>query len=483
MAESLKQKTISGIIWSGVQKFGSLAISFLANIVLARLLSPEDFGCIGMLYIFIVVSQTFIDGGFGAALVQKKNPSEEDYSTIFYWNIIAAVLIYGVLYLSAPAIAGFYRIPLLCDVLRVQGLSLIISSTYIVQANRLIKHLKFKLYSQITIVAVLVGTVVGIGLAYYGWGVWSLVVKEMVTVLITGILLWILCHWKPLLKFSFTSFKSLFNYGFMILLASFVNRLYENVQGLIIGRAFSAKDLGYYTQAKKLEEIPVSAFSDMITQVTFPVYASIADQKEYLKTIVQKNVKVVNYISFGIMSLLIVIAKPVFVILFTEKWIDSVPLFQILCIAGMAIPLNNVSTQLFKGIGRSDIFFILQFVKRLIGLGIILFSIQWGLIAMMWAIVINGYLFYVLNCYYTSKVLKYSMKEQLMDILPNLLMAVILMFTLNYLSIWINSILKDWTLIFIDSIVFIGLYLCIGWLFKFEGLIILKQILKDKINR
>lgn len=483
MSESLKQKTISGIIWSGVQKFGSLAISFLANIVLARLLSPEDFGCIGMLYIFIVVSQTFIDGGFGAALVQKKNPSEEDYSTIFYWNIIAAVLMYGVLYLSAPAIAAFYRIPLLCDVLRVQGLSLIISSTYIVQANRLIKHLKFKLYSQITIVAVLVGTVVGIGLAYYGWGVWSLVVKEMVTVLVTGILLWVLCHWRPLLKFSIASFKSLFNYGFMIFLASFVNRLYENVQGLIIGRAFSAKDLGYYTQAKKLEEIPVSAFSDMITQVTFPVYASIADQKEYLKTIVQKNVKVVNYISFGIMSLLIVIAKPVFVILFTEKWIDSVPLFQILCIAGMAIPLNNVSTQLFKGIGRSDIFFILQFVKRLIGLGIILFSIQWGLIAMMWAIVINGYLFYVLNCYYTSKVLKYSMKEQLMDILPNLLMAVILMFTLNYLSIWINSILKDWTLIFIDSIVFIGLYLCIGWLFKFEGLIILKQILKDKINR
>lgn len=483
MSESLKQKTISGIIWSGFQKFGSLAISFLANIVLARLLNPEDFGCIGMLYIFIVVSQTFIDGGFGAALVQKKNPLEEDYSTIFYWNIIAAVLIYGVLYLSAPAIAAFYRIPLLCDVLRIQGLSLIISSTYIVQANRLIKQLKFKLYSLVTIVAVLVGTVVGISLAYYGWGVWSLVVKEMVTVLVTGILLWVLCHWRPLLKFSIASFKSLFNYGFMILLASFVNRLYENVQGLIIGRAFSAKDLGYYTQAKKLEEIPVTAFSDMITQVTFPVYASIADQKEYLKTIVQKNVKVVNYISFGIMSLLIVIAKPVFVILFTDKWIDSVPLFQILCIAGMLLPLNNVSTQLFKGIGRSDIFFILQFVKRLIGLGIILFSIQWGLMAMMWSIVANGYLFYVLNCYYTSKVLKYSMKEQLMDILPNLLMAIALMFTLSYSSIWIDSVLEDWILIFIDSIVFMGLYLCIGWLFNFQGLIILKQILKDKIAR
>lgn len=483
MSESLKQKTISGIIWSGVQKFGSLAISFLANIVLARLLSPEDFGCIGMLYIFIVVSQTFIDGGFGAALVQKKNPSEEDYSTIFYWNIIAAVLIYGVLYLSAPAIAAFYRIPLLCDVLRIQGLSLIISSTYIVQANRLIKQLKFRLYSLVTIVAVLVGTVVGISLAYYGWGVWSLVVKEMVTVLVTGILLWVLCHWRPLLKFSITSFKSLFNYGFMILLASFVNRLYENVQGLIIGRAFSAKDLGYYTQAKKLEEIPVTAFSDMITQVTFPVYASIADQKEYLKTIVQKNVKVVNYISFGIMSLLIVIAKPVFVILFTDKWIDSVPLFQILCIAGMSIPLNNVSTQLFKGIGRSDIFFVLQFVKRLIGLGVILFSIQWGLMAMMWAIVVNNYLFYLMNCYYTSKVLDYTVKEQIRDILPNLLITLLLTLAFHRLFINIEPILNGKILMVIIMFLYTSIYMFVGVRLKFEGAMFLLNLLREKCRR
>lgn len=479
MAESLKQKTISGIIWSGVQKFGSLAISFLANIILARLLSPEDFGCIGMLYIFIVVSQTFIDGGFGAALVQKKNPSEEDYSTIFYWNIIAAVLIYGVLYLSAPAIATFYRIPLLCDVLRVQGLSLIISSTYIIQANRLIKQLKFKLYSLVTIVAVLIGTVVGIGLAYYGWGVWSLVVKEMVTMMITGTLLWILCHWKPLLKFSLASFKSLFNYGFMILLASFVNRLYENVQGLIIGRAFSAKDLGYYTQAKKLEEIPVTAFSDMITQVTFPVYASIADQKDHLKTIVQKNIMVVNYISFGIMSLLIVIAKPVFILLFSEKWIDSVQLFQILCIAGMAIPLNNVSSQLFKGLGRSDIYFILQFIKRIIGIGVILCSIQWGLMMMMWAIVVNNYLFYLINCYYTSKIMNYTIRKQIIDILPNLLLSTILVVLFNKLMNWI-FLLDIIAQIIVASILYISIYLIVSHVLKLSGLKIMLQIIQER---
>lgn len=483
MIDNIKQKTVSGIIWSGFQKFGSLGISFIANIVLARLLTPEDFGCVGMLYIFIVVSQTFIDGGFGAALVQKNNPQEEDFSTIFYWNIVTAVILYSLLYMTAPYIAKFYRIPLLCDVLRVEGISLIISSTYIVQANRLIKQLKFKLYSLVTFLAVVIGTLVAVILAYCGWGVWSLVVKEILTATVTGVLLWIFCKWRPVAQFSYTSFKSLFNYGFMILLASFVNRLYENIQGLIIGRAFSAKDLGFYTQAKKLEEMPVTAFSDMITQVTFPVYASIADQKDYLKQIVQKNIKAVNFISFGVMALLIVIAKPIFILLFTERWLESVTLFQILCLAGMTIPLNNVNTQLFKGIGRSDIFFILQFIKRLLGLIVILFSIRWGLMAMMWAIVINGYLFYIMNCYYTSKVLNYSMKEQICDILPNLLVVLILIILLGtlltYISLLVNNILQ----ILIIATLYTSAYIVIGRLFKFDGATILMKLILEKIQK
>ena len=480
MVGDLKQKTISGILWSGLQKFGSLAISFVANIVLARLLTPDDFGCIGMLAIFIVLSQTFIDGGFGAALVQKKNPTEEDYSTIFYWNIIVAVLLYALLFVTAPLIADFYRIPLLTDILRVQGISLIISSFYIIQTNRLIKQLNFKTLSLVTVIATLIGTLIAILMAYQGWGVWSLVAKEMITVLVTVVLLWYLCKWRPLLRFSFVSLKSLFSFGSMILLASLTNRLYENIQGLIIGRAFSAKDLGYYTQAKKIEEIPVNTFSDVVTQVTFPVYASIADQKEYLKGMIRKNVKVVNFLAFGVMTLLMVISEPIFIILFTDKWLDSIPLFQVLCIAGMLVPLNNVNTQLFKGVGRSDIFFMLQFVKRLIGLVIILFSIRWGLMAMMWAVALNAYVFYALNAYYTKRILDYTLREQFYDIFPNLLLAIIVG-GISWTAItWLPNhyVLQ----LLAVSVLFMSLYLLGGKWIKLEGERYFWQIAKEKLK-
>ena len=481
MAGDLKQKTISGILWSGVQKFGSLAISFIANIVLARLLTPDDFGCIGMLAIFIVLSQTFIDGGFGAALVQKKNPTEEDYSTIFYWNIIVAVLLYALLFVTAPLIADFYRIPLLTDILRVQGISLIISSLYIIQSNRLVKQLNFKTLSIVTIIATLAGTFIAIIMAYRGWGVWSLVAKEMITVLVTVVLLWYLCKWRPLLRFSFVSLKSLFSFGSMILLASLINRLYENIQGLIIGRAFSAKDLGYYTQAKKIEEIPVTSFSDMITQVTFPVYASIADKKDEVKRILRKNIKVINYISFGVMSLLIVIATPLFLFIFSEKWLESVPLFQILCISGMIIPLNNANVQLLKALGKGKMFLRLQFVKRTIGIIVIAISIKWGLIAMMWAITLSNYLSYILNVYCTKKALRYTFMEQLGDILPNLFFVFMIVFgfyeisSLDIISIPIIQI-------FVVSILFVSLYVGVGWLLKFEGALTLFQIIREKIK-
>lgn len=481
MSSDLKQKTISGVLWSGVQKFGSLAISFISNLVLARLLSPEDYGCIGMLFIFIVLSKTFVDGGFGAALVQKKDATEDDFSTIFYWNILSSLILYIVLFISAPFIAKFYDMPQLCDILRVFGIVIIINSTYIVQANKLIKELNFKLYSFSTLVSVSISTIIGIVLAYAGWGVWSLVIKEIVTAICASIFLWYYCKWKPLLRFSTKSFKSLFNYGSMILLATFVNKLYENIQGLIIGKAFSAKDLGLYTQAKKIEEIPVTSFSDMITQVTFPVYSSISTQKDYLKNVIRKNIKVVNFITFGIMSLLIIIAEPLFIILFTEKWIESVPLFKILCFAGMVIPLNNVNTQLFKGVGRSDIFFILQFVKRVLGIIIILLSVRWGVLAMMYAIVINNYLFYIMNCIYTKKVLAYSVSEQLKDILPNLFVVMGLIYIGNNINLEFASSFECIIYMCIISVIYAILYFIICYLLKFEGTIYFLNLIKEKI--
>lgn len=247
---SLKQKTISGIIWSAVQRFGTMIISFVSNIVLARLLTPDDFGCIGLLAIFIVVANVFVNGGFAAALIQKPNPSKEDYSTVFIWNILVSMLFYLGLYLAAPYIAVFYSIPLLSAVLKVQGIILIINALSVIHLSVLRKNLQFKEMSIIQIIAISISVATAIVLALKGWGVWALVAQQLLNSAITIYFIMVCCSWKPELFFSWRSFRQLFDYGAFLLLSDILNSICDNIQGLVIGRRFTAGDMGYYSQAK-----------------------------------------------------------------------------------------------------------------------------------------------------------------------------------------------------------------------------------------
>ena len=417
MNADLKQKTIKGVIWSLVQRFGVMTISFCTNLVLARLLTPDDYGVIGMLMIFISISNTFIDGGFGTALIQKKDPTQEDYSTIFFWNVIASILLTIILYFSSPLISKFYKMPLLADVLKVMGTVLIINAFSVVQTNILHKNLQFKKLATINIIANIIASSIAIIMALRGLGVWSLVFRNLSCSLIIAIILWVTTKWRPIAALRLDSLRTLGKFGGMILLANLVETIYTEFQGLVIGKAFSAKTLGYYTQAKRLEEIPTSGISAAVNQASFPIYAQLQNDKNALRSAVRKYTRALSYLVIPLYFILIIIAEPLINILFTEKWNASVNLFRILCFIGMVYPLNTVNTNVIKSLGKGKLYFNLQLWKRVLGIILILLSVRYGLYAMMWALVITAYAIFIVNALFSDKMIGYNWIRQIKDVL------------------------------------------------------------------
>lgn len=345
------------MIWTALQKYSTMFIQFISGIILARLLTPYDYGCIGMLMIFMVLAETFIDGGFGSALIQKKRPTQEDYSTIFFWNLGMAVFLYVILYFSAPAIARFYKIPLLCDVLRVQGLILFIYAFNIVQRNQLQKKLNFKVLSIVTISTSLIALSVSIFMAYHGYGVWSLVAQHILTAAIPALVFWFYIKWRPILTFSWKSFHELFGFGFYMFLTHLINSFGQQIQGLLIGRFYTSSTMGYYSKAQGTERLASLSISNVMTQVTYPLFSEVQDDKLALSNMIKRTTMTLAYVTFPLMFLLLLEAKPLFVLLYSERWLQSVPYFQVLCVAGLAGCLQSVNLQSIAAIGKSKAMF------------------------------------------------------------------------------------------------------------------------------
>ena len=463
---NLKSRTISSVLWSALGRFGTMGITFVANIILARLLTPEDFGCIGMLQIFIAISEVLVLGGFGAALIQKRNPTHVDYTTVFYWNLIVSVVMFFILYVTAPYIADFYSMPLLCDVLRAQGLSVIIYAFSVVQSTQLQKELRFKELSIRGIVAAFAGVVVATIMAYRGWGVWSLVVMHLVIPFSSALLLWRMSSWRPSLEFSWNSFKELFSFGGLVALSSLVETVYSNIQGLVIGKWFTPKDLGYYTQARKLEQVPTSALSMIVGQVAFPVFSLLNDDTEKLKAAVRKNIVSITYINFPLCILLIVIAKPLIILLYGNQWIESVDYFQILCLSGMVYTLNTTNVNVIKSMGKGKIYFYTQLLKRLIGLCLIFAGIPFGVDGVVWAVAIYSYVGLIINATTNYILLKYGFVQQIKDTFVNLIVAVvvgIVVICMGYIT-GINELMM-----IVQIFIYIVLFLFISHILNLEG--------------
>ena len=427
MSDSLRERTISGMLWSFMQKFGTMAIAFVANIVLARLLTPDDYGCIGMLLIFIAVANTFIDGGFGSALIQKKEPTQEDYSTIFYWNLFLSIVLYGILFFTAPFIADFYEISLLTPVLRVQGGVLILNALSIIQCNQLRKQLRFRLIASVNLTASLLSVVITIVLAWIGWGIWALVAQQLLFSLFNAILFWSFNKWVPSFLFSKKSFKELFGFGGFILLSSLINTFCDNIHGVLIGKFFSPAIMGLYTQARKLEEIASTSISSVVNQVAYPVLSEFQNDNLSMIRVLQRFITSLAFLVFPLMMLLILIAKPLIILLYSDKWVASVPYFQILCICLQMINYNAVAA-----IGRSDILLKWTIIKRSLGLilnigGLICF----GMYGLLWGGVLTAYSLYFINSYLVSRYVGYRIKSQIKDLFP-IIITVLLTFVITY---------------------------------------------------
>ena len=423
---SLRSKTISGLLWSFIDSIAGQGITFIVSIILARLLSPKEFGLIGMLTIFIAISQSFIDSGFRQTLIRKQNCTQADYSTVFFFNIVVGFLFYFLLFISAPSIGFFFNEPILKDLIKVLGLGLIINSLTIIQSTLLTKRIDFKLQAKISVIAAIISGIISIFLAFTGWGVWSLVALTLIKNSINLILLWIWNKWKPMWYFSLQSFKEMFSFGSKLLVSGLIDTIYRNVYYLVIGKYFSAVELGYYTQADQFQSLPSSNLQVIIGRVSYPVLSTIQNDIPRLKEAFKKLIKSSMLITFVLMLGLAAIARPMVVTMIGEKWEPCVIYMQMLCFIGMFYPLHALNLNMLQVQGRSDLFLRLEIIKKALAIPVIMIGVVYGIKTMLLGMMLLTLISIYLNSYWSGRLIGYSFLDQLKDILPSFLLALIM---------------------------------------------------------
>ncbi len=413
-----------GFIWSFIDSFAGQGVQFIIGLVLARFLHPSDFGLIGMLTIFIAISQSFVDSGFASALIRKQHCTMADYSTVFYFNLAVACLVFGLLYVSAPEIALFLSEPKLIGLLRVLSLGLILNAGGLIQRTILTKQVEFKVQTQLSLVASLISGIVAIAMAYFGYGVWSLVALTLLRYGISTILIWLKSSWRPEWLFSLKSFKELFGFGGKLLLSGLIDTTYRNVYYVIIGKYFSATELGYYTKADEFKKLPSENVNSVIGRVSYPLLANLQDNPERLRIGYIKMLKTTMFLSFLLMLGLAAISRNLLLVLLGEDWLNSVPYLQLLCFVGMLYPLHALNLNMLQVQGRSDLFLKLELIKKIMAFPIIALGIWKGIEIMIIGMFFNSFVAFFLNTYWSGRKMNYGWKEQLRDIYPSLLFAI-----------------------------------------------------------
>lgn len=477
MSESLGQKALKGTIWASIDRFSTIGIQFVVNLVLARLLMPADFGAIGMLTIFISVSQTIIDGGFVSALIQKKEPTQTDFSTIFFWNISVAIFLYIILCVSAPIIAQFYHMEILCDILRILGITIIIFSINAVQTARLKKTLQFKSIAIANLSAIIISGIVGITMAKLKFGIWSLVAQQLTFGSITTLLYYILTRWLPKCTFSLSALKNLFDFGGFLFIATIFQEVCRNFQGIIIGRKFSAIQMGYYTQAARLDQVTSNAFPQVISQVMFPVYSSVQDDKNRLIDILANNIRIISFCIFPLMGFLILSAKPIITTLYGDNWLPCAGYFQILCVGGMFTCLQNVNFFAVAAVGKSRDLFLWSIYKWGFLLAAMFVGLNYGMDGLIWSIATSNLNIYLVNAYLASRHIGFSLYRQLRLLFP--------IFASTAISVAVSAILHNmlYPHPIIVGIISLVIFLCINIGFNTSAYISVKTIIKQLIKQ
>lgn len=423
---SLKNKTINGLFWSMLQLIATQGVQFVTVVMLARLLVPEDFGIIGIITVFIAISNSIVDSGLSSALIREKEVTQEDYSTIFYFNLTIALVIYFILFFSAEFISNYFGEPQIISMLKLLGLVLILNSFTLVQRTMLTKRVDFKTQTIVGISSSTVSGIISIMLASFGYGVWSLVIQILLLNLIQSILLSLINRWRPSFVFNINSFKKYYKFGIKILISGLIDTIYKNIYFVIIGKVYSTIQVGYYTNAVKLSDVSTQAVTSSIQRVTYPVLSSLQKDEDRLKNGFKKVLKTSAFIIFPFMLGLASIAKPLVLLLFGEKWTESIIYFQLLCFAAMLFPLHALNLNVLQIKGRSDLFLYLEVIKKILLTILIVLSLWFnlGVIGLIQAAVLHSYLALVINTFFCAREISYSLIQQIKDLLPIFLTSI-----------------------------------------------------------
>lgn len=477
MSDNLKQKTVKGVLWSTLERFSVQGVQFVIMIVMARLLTPHDYGLIGMLAIFLAVAQSLIDSGFSQALIRKQNRTEVDNSTVFYFNLIVSGALYAVFFIAAPLVADFYNTPELCLVMRIVCLGIIFNSLAVVQRALLTIRIDFKTQAKASLVSALISGIVGIAMAYLGLGVWALVCQQLINLGLNTILLWLFSKWRPLWTYSWKSFHELFAFGSKLLASGLLETLYRNIYTIVIGKIFSASSLGNYTRAQQFSEFPSSNVTGIIQRVTYPVLCEIQDDQERLASVYRKFLKLSAFVVFPLMIGLSAVAKPFIFVTIGKQWNFCSQILQVLCFAMMWYPIHAINLNLLQVRGRSDLFLRLEIIKKILGVLVLVSTAPFGLIFMCYGQVFSSVISLVINTYYTGKLINVGFLKQMHDLVPTIFLCALMFAGIILVNAFISSnIFKLIVGIFIGMMIYIPL----AYIFKFNELKELVSLMKRK---
>lgn len=475
---NFSNKVISGLLWKFSERMAAQIVTFIVTIVLARLITPEEYGVIALITIFITIANVFVVSGFGNALIQKKDADNIDFSSVFYFNIIFSLFIYFVIFTIAPYVASFYDMDILKPVLRILALKIVLAGINSIQQAYVSREMMFRKVFISTLIGTIVSAFVGIGLAIAGAGVWALVAQQLSNALSDTIILWIIVKWRPILIFDFSRVVGLIKYGWKILATNLINAVYDNLKNLIIGKKYSSIDLAYYSKGKQFPELFVTNINSAIGSVLFPAMALIQDDKQRLKESIRKSIMISSFIMLPLMAGLFVVADDVVTLLLTDTWSFCVPYLRIACIYLSTYPINTANLQALNAIGRSDYYLKLELIKRSVGIILIVITMNYGVFWIASSDIIVTIFAIIVNTYPNSKILNYSLIEQIKDLLPNIIRSLV-MAIIVYI---VNCILKnyiDFILIrlIIDMIIGAIIYISLSFLTNAKELkIILEKV-------
>ena len=471
----LKEKVFSSFIWRFAEKFGAQIVSFVVSVILARLIEPSEYGTIALVLVFTNILQVFIDGGLGNALIQKKDADEVDFSTVFFYNLVMCFGLYVLMFFGAPLIAQFYNNDSLVSVIRVLSLALVISGFKNIQKAYITKKMQFKTLFFATLGGTIGSAVLGIIMAYCGYGIWALVAQILFNDAVDAIIIWFTVDWRPKLLFSFERMKGLFSYGGKLLLSSLVDTLYNNLTQLLVGTLYTSADLAYYNKGKQFPQLIISNINSSIDTVLLPAMSVVQDEKKRVKAMTQRAISVNSYIIWPMMIGLAVVAKPLVSIILTDKWLACVPYMRVFCLTLVFYPIHTANLNAMKALGRSDLFLGLSIIKKIIGVLILAVAVQFGVFAMALAGLISSIIETFINAYPNRKLLGYTYWEQMKDVVPSALLAIgmgVVRYLLKFFMF--NNLITLIVQVVVGGII----YILGSMVFKFDNLGYLWSIVK-----